>query len=73
MGSRRRKSFDKKKTIDCIAYDSENLNNVALVRYVKEYYYKEYILLIKSLFFMLISSGNRDFNSREHNALSSFG
>ena len=40
-------TIDKKKTIDCIAYDSENLNNVALVRYAKEYYYKEYILLIK--------------------------
>ena len=39
--------IDKKKTTDCIAYDSENLTNVALVRYVKEYYYKEYVLLIK--------------------------
>ena len=33
--------------IDSIAYDSTDLLNVKLMRYVKEYYYKEYVLLIK--------------------------
>ena len=35
------------KIIDSIAYDSTDLLNIKLMRYVKEYYYKEYVLLIK--------------------------
>lgn len=35
------------KILDSIAYDSTDLLNVKLMRYVKEYYYKEYVLLIK--------------------------
>ena len=34
-------------TNNCIAYDSRSLNNTANIRYVKEYYYKEYVLLIR--------------------------
>lgn len=34
-------------TRSCIAYDSVDLDNVVNVRYVKEYYYKEYVLLIR--------------------------
>lgn len=35
------------KTRSCIAYDSVNLDNIVNARYVKEYYYKEYVLLIR--------------------------
>ena len=34
-------------TNNCIAYDSRALSNTANIRYVKEYYYKEYVLLIR--------------------------
>ena len=34
-------------TTNCIAYDSRALSNTANIRYVKEYYYKEYVLLIR--------------------------
>ena len=34
-------------TKNCIAYDSRELSNTANIRYVKEYYYKEYVLLIR--------------------------
>lgn len=34
-------------TNNCIAYDSQALYNTANIRYVKEYYYKEYVLLIR--------------------------
>lgn len=34
-------------TNNCIAYDSRTLSNTANIRYVKEYYYKEYVLLIR--------------------------
>lgn len=34
-------------TRNCIAYDSTNLDNVGNIRYVKEYYYKEYVLLVR--------------------------
>ena len=33
-------------TKNCIAYDSRSFSNVGDIRYVKEYYYKEYVLLI---------------------------
>ena len=35
------------KIMDSIAYDSTDLLNIKLMRYVKEYYYKEYVLLVK--------------------------
>lgn len=34
-------------TQNCVAFDSETLSNVANIRYVKEYLYKEYVLLIR--------------------------
>ena len=34
-------------TYNCIAYDSTQFLNVSNLRYVKEYYYKNYVLLIK--------------------------
>ena len=33
-------------TRNCIAYDSKALDNISNIRYIKEYYYTEYVLLI---------------------------
>ena len=34
-------------TRSCIAYDSRSLDDISNIRFIKEYYYKEYVLLIK--------------------------
>ena len=34
-------------TRSCIAYDSRSLDDISNIRFIKEYYYKEYVLLVK--------------------------
>ena len=34
-------------TRNCIAYDSRGLDDISNIRFIKEYFYKEYVLLIK--------------------------
>lgn len=34
-------------TLNCVAFDSKTLSNVSNIRYVKEYLYKEYVMLIR--------------------------